>query len=81
MSVAHVTVRVEEDTPFHSLPYVSSGSGEPVAMLEVGDYQVSVYGPPVALRRLADEAVRAAEDAERLGDVESGLLAVGGDRR
>lgn len=78
MGVVHATMAVEEDTPLRSTPYLSSGSGEPVASLQVGEYEGSVFGPPAALRRLAAEAQRAAEDAERLARADLELAAAGG---
>ena len=66
MRAAHVSVSLWEDTPLCSRPYISSTSGRPVAALDVGESEVAVFGSPSALRRLALEAVRAAEDAEEL---------------
>jgi hypothetical protein len=75
MRVVRVTIRVTEDTPLR-VDWLRSGlTGELLAFLEVGEYDVGVYGPPDALRRLAQEAVVAAEQAEKFGGSESRLAA------
>jgi hypothetical protein len=67
MAVARITVAVREDTKLRSEAFRSASTGEPVGWLEVGEFEVGLYGSPAALRRLALDAVRAAEDAEELG--------------
>ena len=69
MGVARITVAVREDTRLRSEAF-RSAAGEPVGWLEVGEFEVGLYGSPAALRRLALDAVRAAEDAEELGRCE-----------
>jgi hypothetical protein len=70
MAVARITVAVTEDTRLRSEAFRSSWTGEPVGWLEVGEFELGLYGSPAALRRLALDAVRAAEDAEELGRCE-----------
>ena len=67
MAVARITVAVTEDTKLRSEAFRSTATGEPVGWLEVGEWEVGLYGSSAALRRLALDAVRAAEDAEELG--------------
>jgi hypothetical protein len=67
MAIARITVAVREDTKLRSEAFLSSSTGEPVGWLEVGEFELGLYGSPGALRRLALDAVRAAEDAEELG--------------
>jgi len=67
MAVARVTVRLSEETPLR-VDWLRSGlTGELLAFLEVGEYEVGVYGPPAAMRRFGWEAVVAAEQADRFG--------------
>jgi hypothetical protein len=74
MRVANVVAHVRDEVPLAGRAVVR-GSGEPWAWLEIGDVgEVSLYGSPAALRRLASELVeaavlaeRAAEERERLG--------------
>jgi len=66
MRLARVTVAVKEDTVLRPEAWVDINR-EPVAWLEVGDTEVGLFGSPAALRRLALDAVRAAEYAEELG--------------
>lgn len=74
MRALNVTVLLREDTAFSSQPFVSSNEDRVLSSLSVGEYEVAVLGPPAALRRLAWEAIAAAEDAEQLeaGRVMSG---------
>jgi hypothetical protein len=65
-AVRRVMLLLQEDTPLCSRPFVEDNSGEVIAWLEVGDREVAVWGTPVTLRRLAREAVVAAEEAEEL---------------
>jgi hypothetical protein len=68
MRVANVVVHVGDEVALARRAVVR-GSGEPWAWLEVGDVgEVSVYGSPAALRRLASELVEAAVLAERARD-------------
>jgi hypothetical protein len=74
MRVANVVVHVCDEVPLAGRA-VMRGSGEPWAWLEVGDVgEVSLYGSPEAVRRLASKLVEAAvlaeparEDRARLG--------------
>jgi hypothetical protein len=75
MRVVRVTIRVAEDTPLRVDCLRSGLTGELLAFLEVGEYDVGVYGPPAALRRLAREAVVAAEQAEKFDGSEPRLAA------
>jgi hypothetical protein len=64
MRVAHASVYVREATPLRAQSFVRA-SGEPWAWLDVGgDAEVSLYGSPAAMRRLADELIEAADAAE-----------------
>lgn len=81
MSVVNATVALRDDTPLESSPHVSSRTGDPIGWLRVGESEVGLWGQPVALRRLARELERAAEDAERLAAAERELTAVGGGQR
>ena len=67
MAAARITVAVREDLPMRPEAFRSAATGEPVGWLEVGEFEVGLYGSPAALRRLALDAVRAAENAEELG--------------
>jgi hypothetical protein len=67
MAVARITVALKEDTGLRTEAFRSSSTGEPLGWLDVGDMEVGFYGSPRALRRLALDAVRAAENAEELG--------------
>jgi hypothetical protein len=67
MGAARTTVVLGLDTELQSRAYRSSVTGEQVSLLDIGDgAEVAIFGPPAALRRLALEAVRVAEDAEQL---------------
>jgi hypothetical protein len=66
MRAARVTVALREDTALCSQPLIQTCSGKPIAWLEVGEYEVGLHGSPAALRRLAQESVIAAEQAEAL---------------
>jgi hypothetical protein len=62
MRVARCSVWVREGSELCEQSFVRE-SGEPWAWLDVGeDREVSLYGPPAAMRRLA-AAVNAAADA------------------
>jgi len=65
MCVARVSITLDQDTPLRAEAFESL-SGEPRALLGIGLLDVGVYGSSAALRRLALEAVRAAEYAEEL---------------
>jgi hypothetical protein len=66
MRVASVGVYVREESPM-SERAVARQSGEPWAWLELGaDAEVSLYGSPAAMRRLAAALLGAAAAAERL---------------
>jgi hypothetical protein len=39
-------------------------SGEPLAWLDVGERELSLFGSPTALRRVGSELMQLAEDAE-----------------
>jgi len=71
--VARVSVALREDTVLRTDAWVDI-TGTSIAWLEVGDTEVGLFGSARALRRLALDAVRAAERAEELGSVE-GVLA------
>ena len=76
MGAARTTVVLGLDTELQSRAYRSSVSGEQVALVDIGDgAEVAIFGPPAALRRLALEAVRVAEDAEQLDTRESARAA------
>jgi hypothetical protein len=75
MRVASVGVYVREGSPLAARAVVRE-SGEPWGWLDVGEaVEVSVYGSPAALRRLASELVEAAAIAERAR--EDGVPVVG----
>jgi hypothetical protein len=68
MRVASVCVYVRDGSPLAARAVVRE-SGEPWAWLDVGEaMEVSVYGSPAALRRLASELIEAAAIAERALD-------------
>jgi hypothetical protein len=70
MGAVRTTVFVGLDLELGSRAYRSGVSGEAVASLVIGDAgEVALFGSPAGLRRLALEAVRAAEDAEQLDGV------------
>ena len=51
--VARISARVADDSPMQQHVFVS-GSGDPIAWLDVGeDRELGLYGSPAALRRLA----------------------------
>jgi hypothetical protein len=65
MTAAAVTVLVREDTPLGPGRHVL-GSGEVHGCLSLGDGDVCLCGPAVALSRLAVGLLGAANAAERL---------------
>lgn len=65
-AVRRVMVLVREDTRLRSRPMRDDESGEIIAWLEVGENEIAVWGKPQTLRRLAREAVVAAQEAEEL---------------
>lgn len=66
MARTRMTVGVDEAVRLRPHHFVSA-AGEPVAWLNVGpDGEVSVYGSPDAVRRLAAALVVCAEEADRL---------------
>jgi hypothetical protein len=67
MRVARITVALTEDSPLRPEAFRSGATGEPVGWLEVGEFEVGVYGSPGALRRLSVCAQAAAEHADELG--------------
>ena len=67
MRVARITVALTEDSPLRPEAFRSGATGEPVGWLEVGEFEVGVYGSPAALRRLSVYALAAAEHADELG--------------
>lgn len=67
MAVARIMVAVYEDTRLRAEAFRSAATGEPVGWLESGDTELGLFGSASALRRLAVDVVRAAEDAEELG--------------
>ena len=67
MRVARITVALTEDSPLRPEAFRSGATGEPVGWLEVGEFEVGVYGSPAALRRLSVCALAAAEHADELG--------------
>jgi len=70
---ARVSVALREDTVLCADAWIDI-TGRPIAWLEIGDTEVGLFGSATALRRLALDAVRAAERAEELRGVE-GVLA------
>lgn len=67
MSPAKVTLGVDEDAVLVEHAFISE-AGEPVAWLYVGvEHEVSLFGSPAALSRLAAGLLGAANAAERLG--------------
>jgi hypothetical protein len=69
------TLAVKQGTAVRSLAFRAT-TGDAVAWLEVGDRsEVAIHGSPAALRRVALEAVRAAEDAELLARRDGGRAA------
>lgn len=67
MSTAKVTLGVDEDAVLVEHAFASE-AGEPVAWLYVGaEQEVSLFGSPAALSRLAAGLLGAADAAERLG--------------
>jgi hypothetical protein len=68
MASTRMTVSVDEALRLRPHHFVSA-AGEPVAWLNVGpDGELSVYGSPIAVRRLAAALVICAEEADRLTD-------------
>ena len=67
MAAARITVAVREDLPLRPEAFRSAATGEPVGWLEVGEYEVGLYGSAAELRRLSASALAAAEHAEELG--------------
>jgi hypothetical protein len=69
--VASCCVRVCERSQLREQSFLRE-SGEPWAWLYVGEHhEVSIYGPPAALRRLGAAVIAAADAAERLaGELE-----------
>jgi hypothetical protein len=66
MTGTRMTVGIDEAARLRPHHFVSA-AGEPVAWLTVGaDGEVSVYGSPDAIRRLASALVVCAEEADRL---------------
>lgn len=77
MGAARTTVVLGVATELQSRAYRSTVTGEQLALLDIGDgAEVAIFGPPAALRRLALEAVRVAEDAEQLDTCEPVRAAV-----
>ena len=67
MRVARITVALTEDSPLRPEAFRSGATGEPVGWLEVGEFEVGLYGSSAALRRLSISALAAAENADELG--------------
>ena len=67
MGVARITVAVREDSPLRPQAFRSTATGEPVGWLEVGEFEVGLYGSSAALRRLSVSALAAADHADELG--------------
>jgi hypothetical protein len=67
MRVARITVGLREDSPLRPEAFRSGTTDEPVGWLEIGEYEVGVYGSPAALRRLSAYALEAAGHADELG--------------
>ena len=67
MGVARITVAVREDSPLRPEAFRSGATGEAVGWLEVGEFEVGLYGSAAALRRLSVSALAAAEHADELG--------------
>ena len=65
MSAARVSVCVHEDAVLREQTHVLA-SGDVRAWLYIGDEDVSLWGSPAALRRLAVALLRAANAAERV---------------
>jgi hypothetical protein len=66
MRVARCSVRVREDSELREQSFVRE-CGEPWAWLDLGeDREVSVYGSPAAMRRLAAAVIAAADVADGL---------------
>jgi hypothetical protein len=78
MSAAKGTVGVDEAVVLVEHAFISE-AGEPVAWLYVGaEHELSLFGSPGALSRLAAGLLGAANAAERLG---AGQLALAGCSR
>lgn len=75
MRVARITMCVRGDCELRAQAFRSTGTGEPVGWLEVGDTEVGIYGSPAELRRLSASVLAAAEHAEELGRSETRLEA------
>jgi hypothetical protein len=71
MALVHRTARLHRLPVVAAHPFITS-AGERWARVDVGEHgELSVYGPPDALRRLAAALVVAADAADVL-DVEAG---------
>lgn len=64
--LARTTINLSEAERLSPMPFVSEDGGRAVAWVEIGSYEVGVYGPPDALRELAAVALAAADQAEKL---------------
>jgi hypothetical protein len=68
MGLVHTTAHLHEAPVIEARPFITD-AGEPCAWVDVGEHgELSVYGQPEALRRLAAALVVAADAAETLGD-------------
>jgi hypothetical protein len=66
MYVLSCCVHVREQSELREQSFVRE-TGEPLAWLYVGENaEVSLYGPPAGMRRLAAAVIAAADTAERL---------------
>jgi hypothetical protein len=77
-ATARMTVCIDEAAVLGPHRFVSA-AGEPVAWLNVGDEgELSLYGSPVAMRRLGEAAIGTAEAAEELAAGRGHLRVVAG---
>jgi hypothetical protein len=67
MRVARITMAVSQECELRAQAFRSTGTGEPVGWLEIGDVEVGIHGSPAELRRLSRAVLQAAEHAEELG--------------
>jgi hypothetical protein len=66
MRVVSCCAYVREDSPLDERAFARKFNGEPWGWLEVGAGELTVYGSPAAMRRLAAAVIGAAAAAEQL---------------
>jgi hypothetical protein len=66
MRLAHTTLWLDEPPATRDRSFITN-RGEPLACLDVGNGELSIFGSPDGLRRLAAALVVSADAAETLG--------------